>query len=446
MSRSPSPRRVVITGLGLISPLGNTPESYWNALSSGQSGVRPLRSLPTGTLPVSWGAEAIEFTGHIDDFGPLEKAQKRSIRKGIKLMCREIQMAVAAAQRALSHAGLHLGDYDVDRTGVVFGSDYILTEPEEFIDAIRSCLDERAQFDFDEWPKDGLPKLPPLWLIKYLPNMPASHIAIYNDLRGPSNSLTIREASANLAVREAYQIIARGDADTILAGATGTRIHALRSLHVLLQEQVATECEQPERVSRPFDLDRCGMVLGEGAGAVILESLEGALKRGSEVFGEVIGSGSSAVMTRQGVGLYREAVRNVLQQTLSTAGLTPDDVGHIHAHGLSTHQADQQEAEAIADVFADRKSPVPVTAVKSYIGNPGAGGGILELIASILAQRNDHLFPLLNFETPDPKCPIHAVCSPETAPGDVFININFIPQGQASAIAVRKLTDLGIAS
>ena len=228
-------RRVVITGVGLISPLGNTPEDLWESLRAGRSGVRPLERVPPQFLPIRCGAEAREFTGRIEDFGPLEKSVQRTIRKGLKVMCREIQMGVAAAQRALLHAGLPPGSYDPDRTGVVYGSDYIMTMPDEFTEGIRECLDEQRHFEFQRWATQGLPKLTPLWLLKYLPNMPASHIAIYNDLRGPNNSLTLREASSNLAVGEAYCTIARGSADILVAGATGTRIHPLRTLHVALQ-------------------------------------------------------------------------------------------------------------------------------------------------------------------------------------------------------------------
>ena len=150
-------------------------------------------------------------------------------------------MGVAAAQRALVDAGLKPGDYDVDRTGVVFGSDYILSGPDEFVDAMASCRDAEKHFDYSQWAEQGIPKITPLWLLKYLPNMPASHIAIYNDLRGPSNSLTMREASANSAIGEAGHLIARGSADKMIAGATGTRVHPLRTLHVVLQEEIATE-------------------------------------------------------------------------------------------------------------------------------------------------------------------------------------------------------------
>lgn len=439
MVESPT-RRVVITGMGLISPLGNTKEDLWEALVAGRSGVGPIERLPAKHLPVQCAGEVRNFSGSIDDFGPLEKDQKRNIRKGLKVMCREIQMGVAAAQLALHDAGLKLGEYDPDRTGAVYGSDYILTDPDEFTEGVRRCLKTGNEFDFGLWAQEGMPQVTPLWLLKYLPNMPASHIAIYNDLRGPNNSITLREASANLAVAEAYSTIARGHADIMLAGATGTRLHPLRTVHVALQEELAKGNGLPETLSRPFDLDRQGMVIGEGAAAVVVEDLETAQQRGATILAEVVGFGSSAVMDRQGLGKFGKALENVMRQALLKAGMEPDRLGHLHAHGLSTRRCDCEEAAAIEAVFGYRQEPVPVTAAKSYMGNLGAGGGVVELIASVMALENHQLFPILNYEKPDPECPIAAVRSLDTPPGDSFLNVNVTPQGQASAVLVRRVS------
>ncbi|MCH5376150.1 MAG: beta-ketoacyl-[acyl-carrier-protein] synthase family protein, partial [Planctomycetes bacterium] len=420
-------RRVVITGVGLVSPLGNSKQALWEALRNGRSGVGPIQCLPAGALPIRCAAEAREFSGKIEDFGELASDQKRTIRKGLKVMCREIQMGVAAAQLALQDAGLKTGVYDVDRTGAVYGSDYIMTEPEEFTEGVRSCLTEERQFDFSRWAVDGLPKVTPLWLLKYLPNMPASHIAIYNDLRGPNNSVTLREASSNLAVSEAYCTIVRGNADIMLAGATGTRLHPLRTVHVTMQEEVAAGDGPPEQVSRPFDLNRRGMVLGEGAGAIVLEELRSAESRGVEILGEVVGYGSSAVMNRDGKGDIKQALSNVIVQVLRKAGVNPQNVGHIHAHGLSTRLDDAHEAAALNGIFGTEGRCVPVTAAKSYMGNLGAAGGLVELIASLLAMQHGQLFPVLNFETPDPDCPITVVRDGDTLPGDSFLNLSVTP-------------------
>ena len=424
--------------MGAITPLGNSPDSIWSALREGRSGIAPLASIPTESMPCRCGGEARDFSGHISDFGPLEGSQKKSIRKGLKVMCREIQFGVAAAQLALTNAGLKLGDYDCDRTGVVYGSDYIMSRPEEFAEGVRSCLDADGKFEFDRWSKHGLAKVTPLWLLKYLPNMPASHIAIYNDLRGPNNSITLREASPNLALAEAFTTIRRGSADRIIVGATGTRIHPLRTVHIVLQEEVAGGSDDPTKLARPFDANRTGAVLGEGAGAVIVEELAVAQARGAEILGEIIGYASSTVQEYNGLARRDRACENVLRQSLQRSGLDAGRIGHIHAHGLSTRSCDAEEAQAIAHVFGDLPQPVPVTAAKSYFGNLGAGAGMVEVISSLMALQHDFLFPTLNYERPDPECPIRVVREP-TSPGDTFINLNVSPQGQASAIVFRRI-------
>ena len=430
-------RRVVITGLGLISPLGNSKEDLWDALSAGRSGVGPLTSVPTEAFPVKFGAEAREFRGRIDDFGTLEKEQKKAIRKNLKVMCREIQMGVAAAQRALQDAELATGRFDPDRAGIFFGTGYMITVPEDFTEGILRCLGEEREFVFSRWPTDGMPQMSPLWLLKYLLNMPASHLSIFNDMRGPSNSITVREAAANLAVGAACQTIVRGSADVMLAGATGTRIHPVKMVQALLQEELASSDCDPARASRPFDRHRTGMVLGEGAGAVLLEELAFAEARGATIYAEVTGSGSSSAIDSNMVAQRDRAMANALRATLTTAGATPEDVGHLQAHGLSTRSGDIEEARAINEVFGDRHDPLPVTALKSYVGNLEAGGGIVELISGVLALQHRRLFPILNYETPDPECPVAAVTNGGADPGRSCVNLNVTPQGQASAVMVR---------
>ena len=432
-------RRVVITGVGVISPLGNTKEALWEFLAAGRSGVGPIKVLGAGTVPVRVAAEAGEFRGEIEDFGPLDKEQKKAIRKGLKVMCRECQMGVAAAQLALSDARIALGQLDPDRTGISYGTDYMLSVPEEFSEGIVECLDEEGKFHFSRWGSRGMPKMSPLWLLKYLPNMPASHVAIYNDFRGPNNSITLREAGANLAVGEAFQIIRRGHADAMLCGAAGTRIHSMKIVHAIQQEEVALGDGDPAGVSRPFDRQRSGMVLGEGAGAVMLEEFGHAQTRGAPIYGELLAAASRASAGPRLVAHRGQAMAGVLRALVEGAGGRPDEIGHLHAHGLSTRTCDIEEARAIHDVFGGRSRGLPVTAAKSYFGNLGAGGGMVELIASLLAMQHGRLFRILNYHTPDPQCPVAAVTDDGTPPGDRFINLSISPQGQASGVLVGRL-------
>lgn len=438
-----SPRRpvtsVVITGLGVISPLGNTPDELVDGLNAGKSGIAAFTQVPTEAFSASYGAEATQFTGHISDYGPLEKALQRTIRKGSKVMCREIEMGVASAQLALHDAGHSAETFDRDRTGVLFGSDYIMSLPEEYTAGIAACIED-GEFNFAKWGELGLPKVNPLWLLKYLPNMPASHIAIYNDLRGPNNSLTLREASGGAAIAEATSTILRGHADALVVGATGSRVHPLRTLHASLQEKLAANREDCDAMSRPFDSTRDGSVLGEGAASMLCEAREHAEARGANILGEVLGYGTSAVGESGGPRPIQIAIANALKATLRSAkdaghGETP--IGHIHAHGLSDVDIDKDEAAAICEVFGDAKTQPPVTTAKGHFGNLGAGGGMVEIIASLKSLGGD-LFPIRNLESLDEDCPINAVNAPGVPAGDSFISVNVTPQGQASAVWIRK--------
>jgi 3-oxoacyl-[acyl-carrier-protein] synthase II len=191
-------------------------------------------------------------------------------------------------------------------------------------------------------------------------------------------------------------------------------------------------------MSRPFDKQRTGQVIGEGAAAIILEELTHAEKRGAKILGEVIGYGSSSVSSLRGVGDLFQSARNALAQALRTSGLTADGVGHLNAHGLATQHSDQEEARAIHQVLGDRNAPVPVVAGKSFFGNLGAAGGLVELIASVQALKHGRLFRTLNYEQADPQCPVRIVTRDDESPGENFINLNLTPQGQASAIVVKR--------
>jgi 3-oxoacyl-[acyl-carrier-protein] synthase II len=431
-------RRVVITGLGLISPLGNTPAALWGALAAGKSGVSTMSFMPADRQPMKYAAEAREFTGEIEDFGPLEKERKKAIKKGLKVMCRETRMAVAAAQLAIADAGFAEKPMDPESTGVVLGSDYMLTMPEDYSMGMKTCA-PAGEFEYSKWGKDGLGDMAPLWMLKYLPNMPASHIAIYNDLRGPNNSLTMREAAGNLAIGEAFRTIQRGHANMMVAGATGTRILPMQAIHALQTEQMAAENCDPTKASRPFDKSRTGMVAGEGAAMIVLEELSSAKARGATIYAEVLGLGSANVADGQLRGKCDLALERAMEAALRDAGKKPEDVGHINAHGLSTTQRDADEARAIEKVFGARAANVPITAMKSYFGNLGAGSAVVELIGSVLAMREGKLPPVLNYNTPDPGCRISVATGESTPAGRSFLNLSVTPQGQAAVLYVAAV-------
>ncbi|MDR1485919.1 MAG: hypothetical protein LBT09_14000 [Planctomycetaceae bacterium] len=470
-----SRRRVVVTGIGVISPLSISVDGFWESLISGRSGVRPYVPFGRALLPVSVAAPAL-FRGDIDEFGISDSAQRRSIKKGLKLMSREIQMAVAASSHALSHAEIFVGQLSPERVGISFGSDYILTTVEDVIDAVRVCSlpsdsvsgNSCGQFDFRRWGKEGLSKMQPLWQLKYLPNMPASHIAILNNFHGPSNSITLREASVGAVVGESVSIIASGRTDVMLAGTTGGWLHPCKMISALRNEEIS------DSMCCPFDLNRNGTVLGDGAAAIVLEEREHARKRGAKIWCEVIAGSCKIRRDRNNTDYRREVVRTVILDVLrygllrsdefadkknienntngesnccpqktndnvaSKGGIELERIGHINAHGLGGRVADKAEAMAINDVFGLRNEPIPVVAAKGFWGNAGAGAGMFELIASIMSLKMQKFFPSINYSVPDADCPITIADPNKHATGDSFIKIAINPQGHASAILVKS--------
>jgi 3-oxoacyl-[acyl-carrier-protein] synthase II len=412
---------VVITGLGVVSPIGTGPEEFWRSLSEGRSGVRRISVLNGQSFPFSIG-------GQIPDFDATDKIRPR---KALKVMSRDIQLAFVAADMALQQAGIAASGVSPERLGIVFGADLIPCELDEIANAIRSCIVD-GRFDFSRWGTRALSELYPLWLLKYLPNMPACHIGIAYDARGPNNSLTLAEVSSLAAITEAVRVIQRGDADVMVAGGTGCRIHPAVWVRTGAY-QLASRIDEPERACRPFDVDRDGMVHGEGAGAVVLESRKHAEARGARILARILGFACAFEARRVGRPWSGEAIKRAISQALRSSGLIPRDVGHVNAHGLSTVEDDIAEACAIRAELGD----VPVTAPKSFFGNLAAGTGVVELVASILAFQYGRVPRILNCERPDPRCPINVINKdPLSAAPPVAVVLNHSRIGQAIALIV----------
>jgi len=413
--------------MGIVAPQCRSLIELWNLLISGASAVRPY----DGFGLVSLAAPA-DFDGHISEFATQDPAQQKTIRKSLKVMSREIQMAVAASCRALNEAKIQVGQLPSDRVGISFGSDYIITTPEDVLDGVRSCM-ASPLFGFSRWGTDGLPKMNPLWQLKYLPNMPASHIAILNDFHGPSNSITLREASIGAVIGESVEIIASGRADVMLVGTTGSRLHPIKLLHAKQREELS------ETACRPFDANRDGTTLGEGAGSLILEDMEHAERRGAKCWAEVVCGSYRCRWNRAGNDFRRETTRAVLENVLRRSHSSPEQIGHINAHGLGSKSSDDAEAMGIHDVFGKRTEPIPVTTAKGCFGNLGAGSGAVELIAGILALQHRVLYPTQNFSSADSSCPLSVVQGSDVPAGESFVKIAMSPQSQVSAVLVRKV-------
>ena len=326
---------------------------------------------------------------------------------------------------------------DHSRLGVEFGANLMLSPPDVLADACFSSRDEAHEFSVPHWGSTGLFKLEPLWLLKYLPNMPACHIGINADARGPSNSVTMDEASANLSINEATSIIERGLADIMIAGATGTRLHAVKSMHAGLWDQLAS-ADEPSQASRPFELNRSGQVVAEGACSFILETVEHAKARGARILGYIRGGGASCVIDHDGTSNYKQAFVNAMRAALRKAKLKPEDIGSINAHGLGTTELDPFEAEAILEVFGSYGKEIPVTAVKSFIGNTGSACGTVELAASIAGFAENLVPQTLNYETPDPACPINVVHgAPVTPKNKIVMKLSITRLAQAAVVIVE---------
>ena len=435
MSRSESnSSKVVVTGMGIFSPIGIGRESFEQAVLDGTNGIGTIGLMDVSGVPGHVGGELPEFT--------LSSARKEHLslqRKSIKVMCRDIQLGVASAVLALADAEIDSEAIDRTRLGVDYGADQMFSHPESLIrSATRSSSaieDGELDFRISLWGESGIGEMEPLWLLKYLPNMPACHIAIAADARGPNNSLTLAEASGNLAIGEAFRLLIRGSADVMIAGSTGSRMHPIKCLHAAMWDELAEGEGDPSTWCRPFDAGRTGQVIGEGACSLILENESHARARGARILGTILGSGSSCVIDRSGCCNPRQAMINAMTAALADADLSPADIGHIHAHGLAARETDVIEASAIAEVFSETAGQVPVTAMKSALGNSGAGCGTLELAASLVALGHGVVPRTLNYEQPDDDCPLDVVHGElRTVSNKVVLNLNVTGSGQASAI------------
>lgn len=428
-----TPRRVVVSGFGIISPIGIGVDAYWSSLAAGRSGLGRVQLMPATAVPGDVVGECREFTEET-----AKKEYLKPQRKSIKVMCREIELGVASANLAIEQAGLKIDAIDHERLGIEFGANQMFSPPEVLGSGAFACANEANDFQFDQWGDAGLAQMEPLWLLKYLPNMPACHIGIHADARGPNNSLTMAEASSNCVLSEALGIIRLGRADIMLAGTTGSRVHAVKAIHARKWDRLADYGdEDPATWSRPFDRERRGQVIGEGACTLVLETEDHARARGATIYGELLGSGLSCVMDRDGNANCRQAMINAMRIALRNAKLSPADVGHINAHGLASKTMDVDEAAAIHEVFGPHGSTVPVTAIKSSIGNSGAACGNLELTASLLGLKHGVVPHTISFRVADPECPLNVVHGqPLAVSNKVALSINVTAAGQAAAVII----------
>ena len=378
--------RVVITGMGIISPLGNTVDEMWRRAIAGESGIGELTAIDSSNYPC-------QVAGQVEDFDPTEWMDRRTARR----MARFSQFAIAAGKQALDDAGLDLDTIDRRRAGTVLGSGG--GGIPETDTAMRTLL------------RRGGMRLDPLYLAKMLPNMAAGNLTIQLGLLGHSNTVTTACAAGTQAIGDAAEVIRRGEADVMVAGGTEAGISELGLAGFCAMRALTTSFnDRPGESSRPFDRDRDGFAPSEGAGLVVLESLEHAQARGARPLAEVLGYGVTAdaaylvAPTEGGDGAAR-----AMQAALNAAGLDAEEIDYISAHATATEVGDIAETQAIRTVFGERAYRVPITAFKSQVGHLLGGAGGVETIAAVQTLLTGQIAPTINLDNPDPECDLDYV-------------------------------------
>lgn len=396
-------RRVVVTGLGVVAPNGIGKDAFWSACRQGRSGVGPIRSFDASGHPVKIAAE-VPADWDVTPYVP------PSQRKSLKIMGRAMRFAVGAAGLAVQDSGLEWACENPERIGVVMGTGMIPVELPELTPALVQASDAHGQLQIPRLGECGSSALFPLWILKYLPNMVAAHVSLAFNAQGPNSTLTTACAAGTQAIGEAFRLIARGDADLVLAGGADSRMDPLLLLAYLALGALSRADRSPTEVSRPFDRQRDGFVLGEGAGVLVLEELERARQRGAAIYAEVLGFGSSfdAYAVTKPDPEARGAAR-AIEWALQEARVDRQDVDYINAHGTSTRLNDLMETVAVKRVFGEHARRMPLSSIKSMVGHLIGAAGAVEAVALALTLREGVLPPTINYTVPDPECDLDYV-------------------------------------
>jgi 3-oxoacyl-[acyl-carrier-protein] synthase II len=407
--------RVVVTGLGAVTPVGNSVPEYWRAVCEGRSGVGPITRFDPKRLDTRIAAE-------VKGFDPLKVIEKKELKK-VDLF---IQYALAAGVEAVEDAKIDFAQVDPTRAGALVGSG---------IGGILTVL---------EWHRVILEKGPgrvsPFFIPSLIVNMASGHLSLRYKLKGPNSSVVTACATGNHAIGDAFRIIERGDADLMVAGGSEAIIDELPIAGFAQMKALSTRNDEPLRASRPFDADRDGFVPGEGAGIVVLENADHARRRGARIYAEIVGYGMTADayhMTApdpDGDGAVR-----AMTAAVRDAGLRPDDVGYVNAHGTSTPYNDKTETLAIKRTFGAHAPRLAVSSTKSMIGHLlGAAGGV-EAVVTVLALHHGILPPTVNYDTPDPECDLDYVPNvARKAQVEVAISNGFGFGGTNATLAFRR--------
>jgi 3-oxoacyl-[acyl-carrier-protein] synthase II len=387
-------RRVVVTGVGMINPLGHDHETVWSALKESKSGVERITIFdPTG-FPTTIAAEVKNW-----DVSKVGERIDVWQRRG-----RHTRFAMGAAKQAVAASGFLDAHRDPTRVGVYMGAGEGNQDFFNFTSMMAAGLKD-GPFNLSGFLAKGMEILDAEAELEQEPNMPSAHLAAMFDAQGPNANCLTACAASSQAVGEATELIRAGEADVMIAGGAHSMIHPFGLTGFSLLTTLSTRNDAPTRASRPFDLERDGFVMGEGAAVVILEELEAAKKRGAKIYGEILGYGSTADAYRiTDIHPEGRGAIGCMRQAIADAKLNLSDIGYVNAHGTSTTVNDKTETQACKSVFGDLASKVPVSSTKSMMGHLIAAAGVTEMIVCLLAMRDGVLPPTINLENPDPDC------------------------------------------
>ena len=382
-------RRVVVTGLGIVSPLGIGLEENWDAVSNGKSGIGPI----TRFDPKDVNAK---IAGEVKNFNPEDYIEKKEIKK----MDTFLHYSLAAGKMAVEDSGLVINDENAERVGVLVGSGLGGLE----------TIEKYHTLMLEKGPK----KISPFFIPMLIVNLAPGHLSMHFGCKGPNLSIVTACATGNHSIGEAFKIIQRGDADAMIAGGVESTITPLAVGGFCAMKALSTRNDEPQRASRPFEKDRTGFVMAEGAGMIILEELESAKKRGASIHGEITGFGCNSDahhITAPSPG--GEGAARCMNLALNDAGLNHEEIDYVNAHGTSTYMNDLYETQGMKSVFKESAKKLWVSSTKSMTGHLlGAAGGV-EAVFSLLTIKNGVVPPTINYETPDPECDLDYV--PNTA-------------------------------
>ena len=377
-------KRVVITGLGAVTPLGNSVQEFWDGMLAGKSGAEMITRFDAGQYATKFACEVKNLTPPENVISPKES-------KRLDLFT---QFAIVAAEEAIRDSGLEIDKLNGDRVGVIFGSG---------IGGIQSFEEEHTKYM-----EGGPRRVSPFFIPQMIIDIAAGHISIKYGFKGPNYASVSACATASHNIGNAFKTIQRGDADLMVTGGSEAAICPMGVAGFNSMKAISTRNDDPKHASRPFDKNRDGFVMGEGAGIVILEELEHAKKRGARIYAEMRGMGFTADahhITAPSPG--GEGAVRAMRQCLADGSLNLEDVQYINAHGTSTPYNDRSESEAIKTLFGEYAYKLNVSSTKSMVGHLlGAAGGV-ELIASVLAINNGIIPPTINYEEPDPDCDLN---------------------------------------